>query len=266
MKSLNYHHLRLFRAVAREGNLTRASGKLHLTPQTVSTQIRDLEAEIGEQLFEREGRRLHLTETGAIALRYADEIFSLGQELQETLRSQPTERARKIRVGATDVLPKLIVQHLIEPALHLEDPVLLTQTPQLSCSSVVWPGRFPPSTSAWATQFVTDCTDGSNSRANDAIDRPPSRTSPTSSARYSPGYGPRVLPIMTPSRRFKNIIPPITPSFCSSHIFPNCTIFMSRHFDRIISFNINRQSINRFFKIFLLRKSSKYEGIVTYRD
>ena len=123
METLNYHHLRLFQAVAREGHLTRASGRLHLTPQTVSTQIRDLEAAIGEQLFRRSGRRMVLTAAGQVALRYTNEIFSLGQELQETLRGQPSDRPLRIQVGAPEALPKLIVHRLLEPALHLEEPV-----------------------------------------------------------------------------------------------------------------------------------------------
>ena len=123
MRSLNYHHLRLFWAVAREGNLTRASRELQLAPQTVSKQIQDLEESLGEKLFLREGRRLVLTDVGAIALRYADEVFSIGQELLETLRGQPSERSLRLVVGVASVLPKLIVHHLIEPTLHLERPV-----------------------------------------------------------------------------------------------------------------------------------------------
>jgi LysR family transcriptional activator of nhaA len=125
MGTLNYHHLRLFQAVAREGNLTRASKQLHLTPQTVSTQIRDLEAALGERLFQRIGRRMFLTEAGQVALRYANEIFSLGQEFQETLRGRPTGHPPRILVGAADVLPKLIVHRLIEPALRLNEPIQL---------------------------------------------------------------------------------------------------------------------------------------------
>ena len=121
METLNYHHLRLFQAVAREGNLTRASGKLHLTPQTVSTQVRDLEAAMGEQLFLRAGRRMVLTEAGKVTLRYADDIFSLGQELQQTLRGQPSGRRLKVMVGVNDVLPKLIVHHILEPALQAQN-------------------------------------------------------------------------------------------------------------------------------------------------
>jgi len=123
METLNYHHLRLFWAVAREGNLTRASAKLHLTPQTVSGQIRDLEAALDEELFHRTGRRLVLSEAGHVALRHAEEIFSIGQELLETLRGQPTGRPLKLVVGVADVLPKLIAKMLIEPALRLEEPV-----------------------------------------------------------------------------------------------------------------------------------------------
>ena len=122
METLNYHHLRLFRAVAREGNLTRASRNLHLTPQTVSSQIRALEEAIGEQLFRRSGRRMHLTDAGQVALRYTGEIFSLGQELLGTLRGQPSGRPLRVRVGAPEALPKLIVHRLLEPALHLENP------------------------------------------------------------------------------------------------------------------------------------------------
>ncbi len=103
--------------------MTRASAQLHLAPQTVSTQIRDLEESLGEKLFLREGRRLVLTDVGNIVLRYADEVFSIGQELLETLRGQPSERSLRLVVGVASVLPKLIVHHLIEPTLHLERPV-----------------------------------------------------------------------------------------------------------------------------------------------
>ena len=123
MEPLNYHHLRLFWAVAREGNLTRGAKKLHLTPQTVSMQIRDFEAALGEELFRRAGRRMLLTGAGHVALRYADQIFSLGQEFRETLRGQPTGHPLRLVVGVADVVPKLVAHHLIEPALHLEEPV-----------------------------------------------------------------------------------------------------------------------------------------------
>ena len=123
MDALNYHHLRLFQAVAHEGNLTRASQQLELTPQTVSAQIREFESALGESLFMRTGRRLEITEAGRLTLRYADDIFSLGHELRETLRGQPSGRPLKVAIGSTNILPKLIVHRIIEPALRLDQPV-----------------------------------------------------------------------------------------------------------------------------------------------
>ncbi len=123
MDKLNYHHLRLFWAVAHEGNLTRASWNLHLTPQTVSTQIHNLEDSIGEKLFQRSGRNLVLTDAGRVALRYADDIFTTGQELVETLRGQPSGRPLRLVIGIAEVLPKLVAHHLIEPALQMDEPV-----------------------------------------------------------------------------------------------------------------------------------------------
>ena len=120
---LNYHHLRIFWAVGHEESLTRASAKLHLTPQTLSAQIRDLEGALGEKLFHRTGRRLVLTDAGQVVLSYADEIFSVGQELVETLRGQPSDRALRLVIGVADVVPKTVAYRLIEPALHLETPV-----------------------------------------------------------------------------------------------------------------------------------------------
>lgn len=123
LEPLNYHHLRLFWAVAHEGNLTRASAKLGLTPQTVSSQIRMLEEALGEALFERIGRRLEITDVGQVALGFADEIFASGQEFLETLRGQTASGPISVVIGVASVLPKLIVHHLIAPALQLEQEV-----------------------------------------------------------------------------------------------------------------------------------------------
>jgi len=123
MEWMNYHHLMYFWAVAREGHLTRASRELHLTPQTVSAQIRQLEESLGEELFERKGRRLVLTDTGQLVYGYATEIFGLGRELQEAVRGRPTGRPLSLVVGVVDVLPKLIAYEVIRPALELEEPV-----------------------------------------------------------------------------------------------------------------------------------------------
>lgn len=125
MPWLNYHHLLYFWTVAREGSVGRAATVLNLTQPAVSSQVRALERALGERLFERRGRRLALTETGRVAYRYADEIFTLGRELQETLAGRPTGRPARLAVGAADALPKLLTYRLIEPALRGAEPVRL---------------------------------------------------------------------------------------------------------------------------------------------
>jgi LysR family transcriptional activator of nhaA len=125
MKWLNYHHLLYFWTVAREGSIARACQELHLSQPTISEQIRALERSLGAKLFDRVGRNLVLTESGRVAYRYAEEIFSLGREMQETMEGRTTGRAPRLMVGIADVLPKLIVYRLLEPALHLPEPVQL---------------------------------------------------------------------------------------------------------------------------------------------
>jgi LysR family transcriptional activator of nhaA len=125
MAPLNYHHLRYFWAVAREGGVTRASEKLHVSQPSVSAQLRELEDALGEKLILRGRRTQVLTEVGRLVYRYSDEIFGLGQELEDALRGRPTRRPARLSVGVADVLPKLVVQRLIEPALRLPQPILL---------------------------------------------------------------------------------------------------------------------------------------------
>ncbi len=126
MNWLNYHHLLYFWTVAREGSISRACDQLHVAQPTISSQLRKLEKSIGSQLFKRVGRNLVLTETGQLVLRYADEIFSLGQELTDVIQGRPVGSPLRFVVGVADVLPKLIAYRLIEPALQLSDPVQLT--------------------------------------------------------------------------------------------------------------------------------------------
>ena len=83
----NFHHLLYFWTVAREGSILAACQKLYVSQPTVSAQIKALERSFGQPLFTRRGRRLELTEIGHVALRYADEIFTLGRELAETVRA-----------------------------------------------------------------------------------------------------------------------------------------------------------------------------------
>lgn len=125
MEWLNYHHLLYFWVVAREGSLSRASEKLRLAHPTVSGQIRALEEALGEKLFARSGRKLVLTEMGRTVYRYADEIFSLGRELMDTVKGRPVGRPLRLVVGIADVLPKLIAKRLIDPALRLPQELRL---------------------------------------------------------------------------------------------------------------------------------------------
>lgn len=122
---LNHHHLLYFWTVAREGSIARASEVLHLTPQTISAQIKTLEESLGAPLFVRAGRGLALTETGEVVRRYADEIFTLSRELMDTVKGRPAGKPQQLRVGVADVLPKLLCHRILEPALHLDDPVQL---------------------------------------------------------------------------------------------------------------------------------------------
>ncbi len=123
MEWLNYHHLLYFWTVARVGTIAQASKELRLAQSTISGQIHTLEATLGEKLFTRVGRNLVLTDIGHMVYRYADEIFSLGNELLDTLKGRPSGRPLRLHVGIADVLPKLITHRLLAPALALEEPV-----------------------------------------------------------------------------------------------------------------------------------------------
>lgn len=122
MEWLNYHHLFYFWTAAREGGIGKGAAALRLAQPTLSAQIRALEQDLGERLFEKSGRGVVLTEAGRLVFRYADEIFGLGQELRESLGGGRTVRQPHLAVGISDALPKLMVQKLLDPALQLEDP------------------------------------------------------------------------------------------------------------------------------------------------
>lgn len=126
VRHLNYNQLLYFWTVASEGSVARASEVLHVAPQTVSGQIKRLEATIGTALFERDGRALVLTETGRSVALYADEMFTLGQELTQVVRRGARPRTpRAISVGVLNSLAKLITCELVTPALDLPEPVRL---------------------------------------------------------------------------------------------------------------------------------------------
>ncbi|MBL6705410.1 MAG: transcriptional activator NhaR [Planctomycetaceae bacterium] len=123
MDWLNYHHLLYFWAVAREGSISAACQKLHLAQPTISGQLKKLEEAVGQKLYDRVGRGLVLTDAGRTVFRYADEIFSIGEELKEALKGRPTERPLHLTVGVPDSLPKMIAYRLIEPAFRLDEKV-----------------------------------------------------------------------------------------------------------------------------------------------
>ena len=125
MSSLNFKHLRYFWAVAANGSIARASEILHLTPQTISGQLRELEEQLGAKLFQKSGRNLVLTDTGRVVFSYADEMFRLGDELQDVLEGRIPGATLKLTVGVAMVVPKLLAYRVLEPVLRLQDPVHL---------------------------------------------------------------------------------------------------------------------------------------------
>ncbi len=123
MERLNYQHLYYFWNVAREESITRACEKLHLAQPTISGQLAVFEQAIGKKLFHKSGRKLVLTDTGRVVFHYAEEIFSLGRELNNTLKGRPTGAGLRLVVGISDALPKLAVYRLIEPAFNIPEGV-----------------------------------------------------------------------------------------------------------------------------------------------
>lgn len=117
MRHLNYNHLLYFWAVAREGSITKATKVLHLTPQTISGQLKLLEESVGEALFARAGRGLILTESGHLVYQYADEIFTLGEELTVRMKNGGSSLPVSLRVGITNWIPKLIAMRILQPAV-----------------------------------------------------------------------------------------------------------------------------------------------------
>jgi LysR family transcriptional activator of nhaA len=125
MNWLNYHHLLYFWMVAREGTILKAAEKLHIGQPAISTQLRILEESLGLKLFQKSGRTLQLTEAGRTVYRYADEIFSLGREMLDTLKGHPSGKPVRLIVGVVDVVPKLMARRLLEPALQMSENLQL---------------------------------------------------------------------------------------------------------------------------------------------
>ncbi len=125
MEWLNYHHLYYFWTVVQEGGITAASKRLHLVPSTVSAQLSTFEETLDVKLFQRVGRNIKPTEMGQLVFQYADEIFSMGKELMDTVRGHPQAGRIPLRVGVVDALPKMIVRDLLDPVFKMDEPIRL---------------------------------------------------------------------------------------------------------------------------------------------
>lgn len=132
MAALNFHHLRYFHAIAQEGSLTRAAAELNVSPSALSVQVQQLEAQLGQKLFERRGRRLLLTEAGRIALDYAEAIFAGGDELVQTLKGAPASKAAMVRVGALATLSRNFQLGFLSPLKARKDLHLVLRAGTLS--------------------------------------------------------------------------------------------------------------------------------------
>jgi LysR family transcriptional activator of nhaA len=129
---LNFHHLHYFWAVAKEGNLTRAATRLHVSQSALSAQIRQLEQQLGQDLFARVGRGLQLTEAGRLALGYAESIFSAGNELVGLLREGRREQRQVLRIGAMATLSRNFQENFLRPLLQRADVELVLQSGHLA--------------------------------------------------------------------------------------------------------------------------------------
>jgi LysR family transcriptional activator of nhaA len=125
MATINFKHLRYFWAVAKFGSIARASSQLHVTPQSISSQLAELEEALGTGLFRRVGRGLEITDIGRRIVSYAEEIFGLEDELLAVVRDQGSRTALPFRIGIADSVPKSLTYRVVEPALHMEEAVRL---------------------------------------------------------------------------------------------------------------------------------------------
>ena len=117
LRRLNFHHLHYFWVVAKDGNLTRAAGLLHVSQSALSAQIRQLGTQLGHALFDRDGRVLRLTEVGRVVLGYAEGIFNLGSELLSAVRGGEGQTSQALRIGAVATLSRNFLENLLRPVL-----------------------------------------------------------------------------------------------------------------------------------------------------
>ncbi len=138
--SFNYRHLYYFWVVAKEGGMARAAARLGMAVQTVSTQVRELERSLGHVLLKPAGRGLVLTEAGLAAMRQADQIFQLGEQLPAEVRDAATTHGVRLAVGIADALPKLVVRRLLQwrtdkPAANKEKERMTMTKDEKTCQT-----------------------------------------------------------------------------------------------------------------------------------
>jgi LysR family transcriptional activator of nhaA len=123
---LNYHHLRYFHAVAREGSISGAAKRLRTSQSALCAQVKQLEAALGETLYRRSGRSIVLTDFGRVIQGYAEEIFAIGSEILSTAKRTPTTRAPRLSLGIVDSFPKLLSLDVLRPVFAHEPPIQVT--------------------------------------------------------------------------------------------------------------------------------------------
>lgn len=169
MPYLNYHHLKYFRAIARQGGLTKAAEHLNVSPSSLSVQLKALEDQLGHALFLREGKSLILTDAGKIALSYAESVFKSGDDLLATMRGLGTDNRKILRVGAVsnlsrnfqlNFLSELIVREDVEIIIHSGTLLeMLSQLQNLSIDLVLSNQAAPVEIhSEWKNKLISDQT------------------------------------------------------------------------------------------------------------
>ncbi|WP_394168418.1 LysR family transcriptional regulator [Saccharospirillum alexandrii] len=131
MRNLNFHHLHYFWVVAKEGHLTRAAQQLHVSQSALSSQIRQLQEQLGRDLFVREGRALRLTEFGQVVLKYAESIFNLGNELLSLTESGELQRLQQLRIGSVATLSRNFQENFLRPVIGEAEVKLLMRSASL---------------------------------------------------------------------------------------------------------------------------------------
>jgi LysR family transcriptional regulator, transcriptional activator of nhaA len=169
MRWLNYQHFFYFWRVAKKGSVTEACRELRLAQPTISAQLKVFEETLGEKLFIREGRNLKLTDIGKLAFRYAEDIFSTCNEFLDVIDGKNPSAPVELKIGISDVVPKVIAYRVIEPAFSgstnntvscYEDRTerLLAELAILEVDLVISDAPVPPSVRVKAyNHFLGEC-------------------------------------------------------------------------------------------------------------